>query len=173
MIRTENLYGSDGEQTLSFSIYQSDDIYLCSGASSLRRLLRRFHLAVRRILQSGDLASFYSWLQYIILYLVSILLAVLITAMLIRSRYTVTEKQIILQFGLIKSKYEIKSIYSIHLFQGSNKLALYFDDYHTKYTVVVVNRSWYDDFVKTLLERKPSIEFTFSTAEEEAAEKKK
>lgn len=68
-------------------------------------------------LQSGDLASFYSWLQYIILYLVSILLAVLITAMLIRSRYTVTEKQIILQFGLIKSKYEIKSIYSIHLFR--------------------------------------------------------
>lgn len=124
-------------------------------------------------LQSGDLTSFYSWLQYIILYLVSILLAVLITAMLIRSRYTVTEKQIILQFGLIKSKYEIKSIYSVHLFQGSNKLALYFDDYHTKYTVVVVNRSWYDDFVKTLLERKPSIEFTYSTAEEEAAEKKK
>lgn len=124
-------------------------------------------------LQSDNLSSVYEWIQYAILFFVSILFSLLVTAMLIRSQYVITDTQIILQFGLIKTKYDIKSIYSVHLFQGSNKLAVYFDDYHTKFTNIVVNKSWYDDFIKTLLERKPKIEFTFSTAEEEQVNKKK
>lgn len=118
-------------------------------------------------LQTGDLSSTYSWLQFIILYLATVLLAILITAMLVRSQYVITDKQVIVQFGFIKTKYEIKGIFSIHLFKGSNRLALYFDDYHTKYTMVAVNPSWYDEFIKTLLAIKPSIEFSFSSADEE------
>ena len=119
----------------------------------------------------GD--SIYGWIQYVLLYFVSTFLAVLIIAMLIRSQYLITDKHLIMQFGIIRSKYELKTVYSVHLFKGSNKLAVYFDDFQTKYMVIVVKDSWYDDFVQTLLERNPSIGFSFSTAEEEDEIKKK
>ena len=109
----------------------------------------------------------YDWLSFGLFYLVSVLFAALLIAMLIRSQYIITDKQIILQFGLIKTKYEIKDIFSIHRFQGENKLAVYFDDFKTKYAVIVVKDIWYDDFVKTLISRKPGLSFSFSTAEEE------
>lgn len=115
----------------------------------------------------SNIDSVYGWMQHILLFLVSVLLAVLIIAMLIRSQYLVTEKEIILQFGLIRTKYKIAQIFSVHLFKGLNKLVVYFDEFHTKYAVIVVKSVWYDDFVQALLERKPSIEFSFSTPEEE------
>lgn len=117
--------------------------------------------------------SIYGWIQYLILFFVSVFLAVLIIAMLIRSQYLITGTQLILQFGFIKQKYEIKSIYSIHLFNGMHKLAVYFDDFKTKYAIIVIKDSWYDDFTQTLIERKPSIGFSYSTPEEEDEAKKK
>ncbi len=124
-------------------------------------------------LQSDELGSIYSWIQYVLLYLFGGLFAVLILAMLIRSQYILTDRQLILQFGIIRSKYEISGICSVHLFKGMNKLAVYFDDFRTKYMMIVVKDSWYDDFVKTLLARKPSIGFSFSSPEEEEELKKK
>lgn len=120
-----------------------------------------------------DIGNVYSWIQYVILFFVSVFLAALIIAMLIRSQYVITEKQLIVQFGFIKQKYELKQIYSIHLFKGLNKLAVYFDDFKTKYTVIVVKDTWYEDFVHSLLERNPKIGFSFSTPEEEEEFKKR
>ena len=118
----------------------------------------------------GDGAdSVYQWIQYVILYFVSVFFSAVIVALLIRSQYVLTEDRLILQFGFIKQKYEIKSIYSVHLFKGLNKLA----DFRTKYTVIVVKEIWYDDFVKELMRRKPGIGFSFSTPEEEEEMKNK
>ena len=64
-------------------------------------------------------------------------------------------------------------MYSVHLFRGSNKLAVYFDDFKTKYVVIVVKEKWYDDFIKTLTARNERIAFSFSTAEEEEEVKRK
>ena len=116
---------------------------------------------------TGDLSSFYEWLKYIILYLVSVLLAVLFIAMLIRSEYVLTQSQLIIRFGLIKTKYELKNIYSIQHFKSTNKLTVYFDDFKSKYMVIVVKPEWYDDFVKSLLERNERITFDFLTPDEE------
>lgn len=121
----------------------------------------------------GDISSAYEWMKYILLYLVSILLAVLLTAMLICSQYVITEKQIVMQFGLIKQKYSIKNVYSVHLFRGARKLAVYFDDFKTKYIMIVVKEAWFDDFIQTLTARNERIAFTFSTPEEETEIKKK
>lgn len=115
----------------------------------------------------GDISSVYDWLKYMLLYLVAILLAVLVTAMLVRSRYLVTESTLVTQFGFIKTKYDLKSVYSVHLFRGMGKLTVYFDDYKTKYVNVVIREALFDDFVRTLTERNPAIAFSFSTAEEE------
>ena len=134
-----------------------------------------FSLTLWRFLNflKEDISSVYGWLQYIILFFVSVFLALLILSMLIRSQYILTGTHLILQFGVIKQKYELKSIYSIHLFKGLNKLAIYFDDFKTKYTVIVIKDIWYDDFIKTLTERRPGIGFSFSTREEEEEYKKK
>lgn len=118
-------------------------------------------------------ASFYGWLQYILLFFVSLFMIALILGMLIRSQYLITGTQLVLQFGMIRQKYELKSIYSVHLFKGLNKIAVYFDDFKTKYTVIVIREVYYDDFIKTLTERRPGIGFSFSTAEEEEDFKKK
>ena len=119
----------------------------------------------------GD--SLYDYLKYFLLYFVSIFLAVLIIAMLIRSQYVITEKQLISQFGIIKSRYELNKIRSVCRLNGSNKLAVYFDDFKTKYVVIVVKDVWYDEFVKELVSRNEKIEFDFVSAEEEFRGKKK
>lgn len=124
-------------------------------------------------LKGEDINSVYTWIQYVLLFFVSVFLAAIIVAMLIRSQYVITGTHLILQFGFIKQKHAISTIFSVHLFKGLNKLAVYFDDYKTNYIVIVVKETWYDDFIKTLIERKPSIAFTFSTPEEEADAKKK
>ena len=121
----------------------------------------------------GDLSSVWEWSKYILLSLVSVLLAVLLTAMLIKSQYIISDRYLIMQFGLIRSKYDLKTVYSVHLFRGSGKLAVYFDDFKTKYMIIVVKSSWYDDFIKTLTERNSRIAFSFSTQEEEDEIKRK
>ena len=120
-----------------------------------------------------DLSNIYGWMQYVILFFVSVFLAALIISMLISSQYVITDRYLILQFGFIKQKYALKQIDSIHLFKGLNKLAVYFDDFKTKYTIIVVKDVWYDEFIRCLLEHEPKIAFSFSTPEEEEEIKKK
>ena len=103
----------------------------------------------------------------------SIALAVIIVAMLVRSEYVLTDKKLTLVFGLIRFGYELEKIRSVHLFKGANKLAVYFDDEKTRYMVIVIKDAYYDDFVRELIERNERIGFSFSTAEEENEFKKK
>lgn len=121
----------------------------------------------------GDLNSPYEWIKFALLYGASIALFVLLVAMLIKSEYVVTDKELIVRFGLIRQKYAIKTFYSVHLFRGMNKLTVYFDDFKTKYVIIAVKEAWYDDFVRTLMECNERIAFSFSTAEEEEEVKRK
>ncbi len=121
----------------------------------------------------GDISSVWKWMQFLLMYLVCALLTVLVVAMLIKSQYIITDKELICCFGLIRSKYELSKIYSVRHFKGSGKLAVYFDDYKNKYTIIVVKESWYDAFVKELQARNDKIEYDFMTAEEESDLKKK
>ena len=119
----------------------------------------------------ADPTSVYGWMQYVLLYGVTLALAVLIVAMLICSRYTIGDK-LVLRFGLIVQKFGLEKILSVHLFRGANKLAVYFDDLKTDYLNIVIRPQEYDAFIRALQARGPHIAFTFSTAEEEAEVKK-
>ena len=121
----------------------------------------------------GDISSVWEWLKYLLLYFVSIFLALLLIAMLIRSRYMITQKRLITQFGIIFSKYEIKQIRSVALLNGSKKLNVYFDDFKNRFITIVVKEEWYSDFIQTLLSINEHIEFDFSSPEDERGDKKK
>ena len=104
-------------------------------------------------------------IQYVVLILFGLLAIVIVTSMLIRSVYKVTEKEIVLWFGIIKSSYKIKDIESIHLFTKTNKLVLYFKD--EKYTIVVVNPAWHNEFIKDVLSHNLNIRYDVSLSEKD------
>ncbi len=85
----------------------------------------------------------------IILYSISILLAVLLNVFVVVvfffSGYTIDEKNLTISLGFNKSKTPLEEIVAITLFKKSNKLVLYFAD--QKYTVVVIKPSEYESFV--------------------------
>ncbi len=121
----------------------------------------------------GDISSVYEWMKYILLYLVSILLGVLLVAMLFRSQYVLTQDKLIMQFGLIKQKYDIAKIRSVHLFHGAKKLAVYFDDFKSDYIMILIKEAWHSEFIAALTARNERIAVSFSTPEEEEEVKKK
>ncbi len=102
-------------------------------------------------------------IQYVVLLLVSALVIVIFVSLLIRSFYTVTDKEIVLWFGIIKSSYKIADIESVHLFTKTNKLVIYFKN--DKYTVIVVKPEWYNEFTKELLSKNESIRYDVSTSD--------
>lgn len=120
----------------------------------------------------GDIGSVWEWLKYSLMFLVCGLLFVLVIAMLIKSQYRITDKELILQFGFIKTRYEIKKIRSVRHFLGSGRLAVYFNDMKDQYAIIVVREKWFSEFVAALRERNEAIEFDFVTAEEENEKKK-
>lgn len=121
----------------------------------------------------GDISSVWEWIKYILLYFVSVFLSLLLIAMLIRSRYIITERRLITQFGIIFSKYEIKKIRSVCLVSGTKKLNVYFDDFKSRFITIVVKEEWYDDFIKTLTSINDKIEFDFTDPENNDRKKKK
>ncbi len=102
-------------------------------------------------------------IQHVVLLIVSPLAVSIFASILIRSVYKVSDKEIILWFGFIKSTYKIDEIESIHLFSKTNKLVIYFTN--EKYTVVVVKPEWYNNFTKDILSRNNKIRYDVSTTD--------
>lgn len=121
----------------------------------------------------GDIGSVWEWLKYILMFFVCGLLFILVIAMLIRSQYVITDRELILQFGIIKTRYELKKIRSVRHFMGSGRLAVYFDDMKNQYSIIVVKEIWFKPFVEALKARNEDLEFDFITPDEESDWKKK
>lgn len=102
-------------------------------------------------------------IQYVVILLVSVLIIVIFSALLIRSYYKITDKEIVLWFGIIKSTCKIADIESIHLFTKTNKLVLYFKN--ERYTVIVVKPEWYNQFTKDILSKNGKIRYDVSTTD--------
>jgi hypothetical protein len=88
---------------------------------------------------------------------------VVVTAMLIRSRYIVTKDELTTQFGIIKSRFPVKDFTSVLLDTDNKKLTVYSGE---QFFVVTTNPEWNNDFVQALREVKPDIEFSFTFTEQ-------
>ena len=124
-------------------------------------------------LRTGNINGALEWIKFVLLYFVSGALTVLIVAMLLRSEYILTNRELTLLFGFVRTKYPLESILSVHLFKGANKLAVYFSDGRNKYMAIVIKDTLYETFAKDLISRNERIAFSFSTAEEEEELKRK
>lgn len=103
----------------------------------------------------------YPILRYVLMYFVAVLLFVVLLGLKIASYYTVDEKYLKTNFGIIKSKYEIAKIETILLDRTNNKLSVYFED--KNFIVIVVKDEWYGDFTDALLKVNPKIEFSIKS----------
>jgi hypothetical protein len=112
----------------------------------------------------------YPIIQYTLLLLIPVAFAAILIGLLISSYYSIDDKFLKTSFGFIKSSYKIEEITAIILDRDSNKLSVYFGD--TTYIVINVNEDWYEDFINTLLEKKPSIEYTINSKENNGEDKK-
>ena len=89
---------------------------------------------------------------------------VVVTSILIRSRYIVTKDIFVTQFGIIKSKFTIQNFTSVLLDTDSKKLTVYMGE---EFFVVSTDPAWNNDFVQALREAKPDLEFSFTLTEQE------
>lgn len=104
--------------------FQFTPVVLLMSAAALLVCALGIALSVYNIFKSG-LHSFTDFLKYPFLILISIALAVIVVALLIKSQYIVDDKNFTTQFGLIKSKCALKDITSVVLDRDTNKLTVY------------------------------------------------
>ena len=129
-------------------------LLLCAGGIAL---------SVWRIIQDG-IHDFGDALKSPFLIAICIFGIVVVSSLLIRSRYVVTKDTLTTQFGIIKSKFAIADFTSVLLDTDSKKLTIYMGE---EFFVVTTNPEWNNDFVQALREAKPELEFSFTLTEKE------
>ncbi len=94
---------------------------------------------------------------------ICVLCIVMILSILIKSQYVIDDKYYTMQFGIIKSKYLIQDITSILLDTDVNKLTIYTGE---EFFVLSLSPKCHDEFIASLREVNPSIEFSFTLADD-------
>ncbi len=118
-------------------------------------------LSVWRIVSEG-LYEFTDYIKSPFLIAVCLFCIVLVTAILCKSQYIVTNESFITQYGFVKSKFAIKSITSVLLDSDAKKLTVYFGE---EYMVLSLCPEWNEKFVRALLAGNPNIDYGFTLAE--------
>lgn len=118
-------------------------------------------VSVLRIINFG-INGFNDVIKYPFLIAVSLFCIVLVISVLVKSQYVIDNQYLITQFGFVKSKFAIKDISAIVLDSDTYKLTVKFGE---EYTVVSLDKEWNEDFARALLNIKPSIDYSFTFAE--------
>jgi len=111
----------------------------------------------------GSIDSFYTILRFVLMYLVSVLLFVVLSSLLASSYYEIKGTTLKTSFGIIKSKYDVEKIEAILLDRNNGKLSVYFED--KSFIVIAVKEEWYEDFISALLKVNPKIDFSIKSKE--------
>ena len=105
-----------------------------------------------------DLVDVGKTIASILIIVAGTVLTIFVLSVMVYSKYVVKENAVVLYFGFIPTKLKIDEIVQISHFKKSDKLVLYFID--TKYTVVVISPTLYDNFVKSIREKNDKIIFS-------------
>ena len=152
-----NLFTEDAMKSYKFKLSKLILIFLIA---ALVAAVGGICLTIYRIDKYG-FSTVLLGIQHVVILLACVLLIVILVSILIRSVYQITDKEVVLWFGIIKSSYKISEMESIHLFTKTNKLVIYFKN--DRYTVIVVKPEWYNEFTKELLSKNDKIRYDVST----------
>lgn len=95
--------------------------------------------------------------SHVAMVIITAFLIIFVLSVMIYGRYLINDKFLVQYFGLIKIKTPISSLVQITHFKKSDKLVVYFDD--QKYTVIVIDKSLYDEFVMRVREVNSNVIF--------------
>ena len=124
-------------------------------------------VSVYRIQKFG-IPTFYDALKSPFLLFVCVLCIALVLSILLKSQYVIKDKRFIIQFGFIKTVFEIEKITSLLLDSDSRKLTVYFGE---QFCVLSVNPTWNDELIKIIRECNENIEFSFTLTEDPTIKK--
>ncbi|MDE5766644.1 MAG: hypothetical protein K2I17_05715 [Clostridia bacterium] len=136
---------------------------LCAGGFGLNL----FYCIRNGISHAAD--PVYPILQYVLMFVVTVVLFVLLLSILLFSSYSVEGKFFKTKFGLIVSKYDVEKIKEVVLDRKTNKLTVHFES--GEFIVVVVKQEWYESFIDAVLEANPKIEYTVNSLENDGTNK--
>lgn len=102
----------------------------------------------------------------VVFLIIAVLIGVLGVAVLVFSFYTVKKENVVLNFGFIKTQFNINEITNITHFKKSNRLVAYLKE--QKYTVINVNPTEYENFILAVREINSSILYEKKIDGEEA-----
>ena len=112
----------------------------------------------------GYALGFYEYVSLILAVVLSIAFLVFIVTALIKSYYQITDKAVILKWGIIKNKVDISDVKEIKLITNKNKLELTFED--ESYFIIVVDDKWKESFIDELRSKFSNIPYVQETEED-------
>ena len=108
--------------------------------------------------------SSYSYIGSVICVLIGIGAFVFIPPAMFASKYMIINKQLVLYWGIVKNKYDIKDITTATFFRASNKLAITFSD--ESYIAINISPDEFDDFVESLKTVNPKIFYSLNVEDQ-------
>ena len=115
-------------------------------------------LSIYRIIVNG-IKEVTDALQSPFLILVSLLCAVIVVSVLIKSEYIVTDSEFITRFGFIKSRLPLATVTSMTHDRSTHKLTVYCGE---NFSVFTLKQEWEDDLVHEICTVNPKIDFSFT-----------
>jgi len=106
--------------------------------------------------------------SYLLIAILALLLFALSISVIFFSSYKVIDGKLTVCFGFIKSSSKIEEVISITHFKISDKLVVYFSD--SKFSVILIAKKDYENFILALREQKPTIYYSTKTDGEDTPE---
>ena len=141
--------------------YKFTSMLLCLCVAVLLLCAAGIGVSIWRIVQYG-IQDFNDVIKYPFLIAVCIFCIVFVVCVLCRSQYLVDGEHVVMQFGFIKTKYEIKKITALTFDRDANKLTVRFGE---EYAMLAVNPEWNEQFVQAITDINGAIEYSFTLTE--------
>ena len=123
-----------------------------------------FTLNVYRLVKAFD------YMSSAVAVVISVVAAALFSSMLISSNYTVTDKELVLNWGLLKNRFPLSSVKKIVLEQTKEKLILYYNE--DNFFILNARTVDYADLVDEMRKKNDKIVFEFTSSAPHDAETK-
>ncbi|MCD8205257.1 MAG: PH domain-containing protein [Clostridia bacterium] len=105
----------------------------------------------------------YEFIGQLIMFFVTLFLAILLVWLLRSSCYIVDKENLITKFGFIKSKFNLSDIEAICLNRNTNKLTLQFNN--GNYMNIVIDSFWHEEFVDVVTQANKNIRYIIESKE--------